>query len=391
MVGLQPWDLEIGSNFKNMALQIAQQNRVLYVNKPLDRKTALASRRDVKTITRLNSIKKGEGVLEEATKNLWVFNPQTMLESINWLPPGMLYRTLNKLNNSKLASQIKQACVTVGFKNHLLIVDNDFFNALYLKEYLQTDFSVYYLRDYLLSQPYFYKHGVVSEPQLMQKVDIIVTNSLYLAEYARKYNPNSFYIGQGCEFEAFEKKTNYIPEDIRDIPKPIIGYCGALLKSRLDIDLLLSIARERPQWNIVLVGPEDDNFKKSALHQFKNVYFLGHKEPQALPVYVHQFDVCINPQIVNQMTIGNYPRKVDEYLAAGKPVVATATKAMEEFAACTCLCIDLDGYLTAIENILSNGEDGGQRTRRIEVAKSHTWKNSIIKLYMAINNHENKQ
>ena len=140
MVGLQPWDLEIGGNFKNMALQIAKQNHVLYVNKPLDRKTAFSSKEDVKTVARLKSIKRGEGVLEQVTKNLWVFNPQTMLESINWLPPGMLYKSFNKLNNRRFAKQIKQACNKLGFKNHLLIIDNDFFNALYLKEYLQTDF-----------------------------------------------------------------------------------------------------------------------------------------------------------------------------------------------------------------------------------------------------------
>jgi len=391
MVGLQPWDLEIGGNFKNMAFQIARQNRVLYVNKPLDRKTALTSKLDPKTITRLKSIKKGVGVLKKASINLWVFNPQTMLESINWLPPGRLYKIFNKLNNRRFAKQIKQACNKLGFKRSLLIVDNDFFNSLYLKEYLTIDFSVYYLRDYLLSQPYFYKHGILSEPALMQKVDIVTTNSSYLAEYAQKYNTNSFYIGQGCEFEVFEKKTGLIPTDIADIPKPIIGYCGALLSIRLDIDLLLSIATEKPQWSIVLIGPEDDGFKKSALHHLKNVYFLGHKEPHALPDYVHCFDVCLNPQLVNEMTIGNYPRKIDEYLAAGKPVVATATKAMEEFESCTYLCNDLNDYLLAIEKILASQNDAGQALSRIEVAKSHTWENSIIKLYTAINNHQNKQ
>lgn len=391
MVGLQPWDLEIGGNFKNMALQIAKQNQVLYVNKPLDRKTAFSSKEDVKTVARLKSIKRGEGVLEQVTKNLWVFNPQTMLESINWLPPGMLYKSFNKLNNRRFAKQIKQACNKLGFKNHLLIIDNDFFNALYLKEYLQTDFSVYYLRDYLLSQPYFYKHGIVSEQKLMQKVDIVATNSLHLAEYAQKYNSNSFYIGQGCDFDVFEKNTGYVPADIADIPKPILGYCGALLSIRLDISLLSSIAKEKPQWNIVLIGPEDEEFKKSELHQLKNLHFLGHKEPLSLPNYVHCFDVCLNPQLLNEMTIGNYPRKVDEYLAAGKPVVATATKAMEEFAECTYLCEDLNGYLIAIEGILKNKEDERQTIRRIEIAKSHTWKNSIKKLYTAITQHENKR
>ena len=41
-------------------------------------------------------------------------------------------------------------------------------------------------------------------------------------------------------------------------------------------------------------------------------------------------DVCINPQKVNPITDGNYPLKIDEYLAMGKPVVATRTHTMED-------------------------------------------------------------
>ena len=62
-----------------------------------------------------------------------------------------------------------------------------------------------------------------------------------------------------------------------------------------------------------------------------NVLFVGLKPISELKDYVACFDVCINPQWVNELTIGNYPIKIDEYLLMGKPVVATKTKAMEMF------------------------------------------------------------
>ncbi|RYF81310.1 MAG: glycosyltransferase family 1 protein, partial [Chitinophagaceae bacterium] len=323
MLGIQPWDVEIGCNFKNMAQEIATQYRVLYVNRPLDRVTSYTQRSDIRTINRKKSIQQGIGVLTEIEKDLWVFNPQTILESINWMPPGRVYRYCNKLNNKRLANEIRKACEKLRFQNPLLIIDNDFYNGLYLKEFLGIDCVMYYLRDYLLSQPYFNKHGVRAEPAILKGVDVVTTNSLYLANYAKAYNANTFYIGQGCEVEEFETNPGTVPDDMKNIQGPKIGYCGALLSLRLNIDLLLSIATQRKDWNLVLVGPQDEDFKKSKLHDLPNVFFLGPKEPSQLPAYVHNFDVCINPQVVNQMTIGNYPRKVDEYLAAGKPVVAT--------------------------------------------------------------------
>ena len=37
--GLQPWDIPIGSNARDIALEVSKHNRVLYVNTPLDKKT----------------------------------------------------------------------------------------------------------------------------------------------------------------------------------------------------------------------------------------------------------------------------------------------------------------------------------------------------------------
>ena len=388
MIGIQPWDFEIGCNFKDMAFVIAKHNRVIYVNRPLDRVTAWRLPDDIKTQNRKQSIEKGEKVLEEVEKNLWVFNPQVMLESINWLNHGFIYRYFNKRNNRKQAAAIDNAMQSLGFKNPVLFIDNDFFNGLYLQNFLKVDCTVYYLRDFLLAQPYFSKHGTISEPELIKKVDLVVANSLYLTSYAKQYNPNSFYIGQGCGDLFFKPIAGETPKDLVNIKNPVIGYCGFLTSARLDIKLLGEIAKARPGWSLVLVGPEDDDFKKSELHVMPNIYFLGRKTEPELPAYVSRFDVCLNPQLINQLTIGNYPRKVDEYLALGKPVVATATETMEAFANCTYLCKDSDEYVLAIEKALE--EDNAQKLQlRKEVAASHSWENSINLFYNAVASHKN--
>jgi glycosyltransferase involved in cell wall biosynthesis len=387
--GLQPWDFEMGSNCKNIAMELAKNNKVVYVNRPIERWTLYKFKGDKKINARLESLKKGIGVLEMEGENLWVLNPRTILESINWMPPGRMYHVVSRANAKRLAKQIKWALNKLNFKNAYLFIDNDFLKGFYLNDYLQADMVIYYIRDFLLSQKYFIKHGTKMEPGMMKKADVVVANSLYLAEYSKQYNKHSFDIGQGCELEGYIKNDHEVPADIKNIKYPIIGYCGALLETRLDINLLRELAEKKKEWSIVLVGPEDEAFKKSSLHQLPNIHFLGSKPVDSLPAYVHQFDICINPQLLNQMTIGNYPRKIDEYLAAGKPVVATDTKAMEIFKDHCYLAKDLNGYIEGIIQQLKE-TDTVAAERKKDFALSHTWEASVNEMYAAINTYKNK-
>ncbi|HRD57517.1 MAG TPA: glycosyltransferase [Ferruginibacter sp.] len=387
--GLQPWDIPIGSNCKNIAEEIAEHNRVLYVNRPLDRMSYLRRKKDVQTINRINSIKKGEDILTEVKPHLWVFNPGRILESINMLPPGIIYNFFNKKNNKVLSEEINVAANSLGFKNPILFIDNDFFNGLYLKEFLSPSVFIFYIRDFLQSQNYFQKHGKRSEPLIMSKADGVAANSAYLANYAAKFNSTTMDVGQGCEVDDFVATPNYIPEDVKQIQHPIIGYCGSITSTRLDVKLLEQIADKKPGWNIVLVGPADDVFKNSSLSKMENVHFIGSKKQKELPAYIHSFDVCINPQLLNQMTIGNYPRKVDEYLAAGKPVVATKTETMAMFGNNALLCNNADEYIAAIEVALENKDNPASIKARKEMGTSHTWEASVNKIYSLISNIEN--
>ena len=390
IVGQQPWDTNIGSNCKNIALEFSRHNRVLYVNSALDRVTSLKHKHDPKVQLRLEIINRKKPGLVPLQNNLWNLYPTCLVESINWLKSRPIFNVLNKRNNGLFANSIKMAMQELGFKNVILFNDNDMFRSYYLKEFLQPAVSIYYSRDYMLAVDYWKFHGSVLEPKLIAKSDICTANSTYLADYCRKYNSRSYYVGQGCELDIFMTASRLpIPADMTAIRRPVIGYVGALQHIRLDIDLLEMMAKQRPAWSIVLVGPEDEVFKASPLHQLPNVHFLGGKPPAELPAYINAFDVCINPQLVNQVTIGNYPRKIDEYLAVGKSVVATATPAMSIFSEHTYLAETKEQYITLTEKALQ--EDSPQlHQNRQQFAAGHTWENSVKEIYKAINAFEGR-
>lgn len=381
VMGLQSWDIDIGSNCINIARQFAVNNRVLYVNRALDRLSKLKNTKDPKTARRIKSVK---GQIEDLTQvedNIWVLDPTVVLESINWMP-SKLFTVFNKRNNKKLAVNIKEAAKRLGFNNPVLFVDNDFFRGQYLKGYLNPSFFIYYVRDYLLQQPYFKKHGPSCEKDIIQKADLVVSNSAYLANYARTFNKNSYDVGQGCDFTYFNPEKKYeIPADLAPIKKPVIGYVGTLVSIRLNIQLLEELAVKNKQWSFVFVGPEDEAFTRSKLHDMANVHFLGRKPETALAAYVSYFDVCINPQLVNLTTMGNYPRKIDEYLALGKPVVATYTEFMASFSQYVLLCNNLNEYENAIGAALNQYDDTPLCRERQNFALSHTWENSVKKIY----------
>ena len=386
ITGQQAWDVEIGSNCKNIALEFSKNHRILYVNSALDRISLMKKGHDPMIMKRKDVIDKKSNGLEKIQDNLWVLYPDRIIESINWIPSDFIFNVLNKRNNKIFAKSIGEAVRQLGFQDYIHFNDNDMFRSFYLKDYLKPKLSIYYSRDYMLAVDYWKKHGTLLEPQLIAKSDICAANSTYLADYCKKYNNKSYYIGQGCDLEIFlDGITRAEPADISPVSKPRIGYVGALQSLRLDLDLLRYIAVTRPDWNLVLVGPEADTFRVSDLHQLPNVIFMGSKSIEELPAYINSFDVCLNPQLLNEVTIGNYPRKIDEYLAVGKPVVATKTDAMSVFADYVYLGKTQEDYVALIERALAENTPSRADDRRI-FASTHTWENSVGELYKAINN-----
>ncbi|RLD38753.1 MAG: glycosyltransferase family 1 protein [Bacteroidetes bacterium] len=392
VVGIQPWDIEIGSNCKNIAEEMARFNRVLYVNSPLDRNTKKKDKNDERVKRRIRISKGLEEDLVEIKENMWNLFPKHMVESINAIPDGFIYDIFNKKRNKIFANDIQSAIDRLGFKDFIIFNDSSMFLGQDLKSLLKPKTYVYYMRDYLTKNPYWRKHGLRLEPKLIAKADVVVNNSTLYTEYGAKFNKHSYMVGQGCDVSLFNDKDNSIAiaDDIKNIAKPIIGYVGFLSSRRLDIDLLIHIAKTKKEWQIVLVGPEDDNFKNSDLHKFENVHFLGSRDSSILPNYIKGFDVCMNPQLINDATIGNYPRKIDEYLAMGKPTVATATKAMEYFKENTYLATTHEEWITEIQKALD--EDSVElQMQRTKCGMSHSWENNVKEIYKYIEAFEKRQ
>jgi glycosyltransferase involved in cell wall biosynthesis len=386
ITGIQAWEIKIGSNSKNIAMVWAKHNRVLYVNSPLDRMTIFHGKNNPDVAQRLQALRK-KARIDKIHHNLWTLSPGVIIESISQVRPAWLFDRLNRINNKRLAGEILHAIEELEFKNYILFNDSDIFRSFYLQELLKPAAYIYYTRDNLLGVDYWQTNGLRIEPQHMKKADLVVANSAYLARQAQKYNPNSVDVGQGCDLSLIEKARKNpalpVPADLAGLPRPIIGYFGALNGLRLDTKLIAYIAEQKPEWSLVLVGPEDAIFRVSDLHQLANVHFLGNKKPEELPGYVNEFSVAINPQLVNELTIGNYPRKIDEYLALGKPTVAVKTAAMEIFADQVHLAENSEQFLLLCEQALQENTND-KMNARTAFAATHTWENSVERINCAL-------
>jgi len=384
ITGLQSWDIPIGSNAIDIAKEIAIDNRVLYVNSPLDQMTIYRDKTKPELKQRLEIIRKQKPAIRQISDSLWVLDFPFSIWSVNQLPDGFLFDFFNKLNNRKMFRYVKKIAEDLHFKESIHIIDNDVYRSFYSKKYLKPSLSVYYRRDNLLPMPFWKKHAPRLEAMLIKKSDLVVCNSPQLAEFASRFNNKSFDIGQGVDLSAYDSALSFnTPSNISSIPEPRIGYIGDINSLRLDADLIYNLAKNKPDYSFIMIGNEDKVFAGHALHTLKNVYFLGSISKNMVPTYMSAFQICLNPQALNEITNGNYPRKVDEYLALGKPVIATKTATMELFKEHVYLCSSVGEYEAAVEKALLD-TSADKVNQRIQFAHSHSWQNNVNRLYKYI-------
>jgi len=384
ITGLQSWDIPIGSNAIDIAKEIAVENRVLYVNSPLDMMTIIRNKPTPETIQRLDVYRKRKTPLRQISDSLWVLDFPFWIWSVNGLPDGPLFDLFNILNNRKIFKYVSKVASELKFKDVIHFIDNDIYRSFYSKDILKPKLSVYYRRDNLQAIDFWKKHAPRLEPKLIEKSDLIVANSPQLAAFARQYNKRSFDVGQGVDLSAYDLSLEFKePTEFEAIPKPRIGYIGDITSLRLDADLIYEVAKSKPDYSFVMIGRVDKLFAAHAMNGLQNVHFLGSVAKNKVPTYMSALQVCLNPQLLNELTIGNYPRKVDEYLALGKPVIATKTDTMELFREHSYLCSSVADYQDAVEKALQ--EDSEEKAgQRIAFAQSHSWKNNVNEIFKYI-------
>lgn len=159
---------------------------------------------------------------------------------------------------------------------------------------------------------------------IRKKADLIFTVSKELTHFF-KSRDRVFWIPNGVDLETFSfSRLRREYSDIKDIPKPIIGYTGHI--NRMDIKLVKFLVERNKDTSFVFIGPIWKTQEKEIkiLEKYPNVYFLGEKPYYTIPDYIHYFDVCIVPHKLSRLTRFMDPIKIYEYLALGKPTVVTS-------------------------------------------------------------------
>ena len=232
----------------------------------------------------------------------------------------------------------------------LYIWRDEFADALDL---IKHDFSCYHIDDeYSFSereQPTSWR-----ELRLLERVDQVIVHSLALLEKKGHVNPRTELIPNGVNFLHFSR-PHPEPSDIAPIARPRIGYAG-VIKKQINLGLLIRLAKIRPLYSFVLVGPvvniSGKEHQVAELKRLENVFFLGPKPADVLAEYIQHFDVCLMCYEVNDYTQYIYPLKLLEYLAAGVPTVSSPIKIVQAFAEAVTIANTDAEWLYAIEQSL---------------------------------------
>ena len=203
--------------------------------------------------------------------------------------------------------------------------------------------------------------------------DLIFYSSRKLIEEAERGREKSYLLEQAVDFDHWAQIGNgklTVADAVARIPKPRIGYFGAIEPWLVDQNLIKQAARERPNWNWIFIGNKSRGLEIEAL---PNVHFLAPVSYYDLPNYAAGFDVCVLPWNTDvPFTSYGSAIKVREYLASGKPVVISPLPEYESMKDVLRIARSRDQFLELVDDALrETGTEPAQA--RQNAVKDGTW------------------
>ncbi len=162
----------------------------------------------------------------------------------------------------------------------------------------------------------------------------------------------------------------------------MVGYVGTI-DDRSDYDLLHHLFTSMPDAEFVFVGRILSERGLAILKKYPNVKIEGPKMPEQLPPYLQSFSVGIIPFVKDDFTKGIYPMKINEYLAAGLPVVSTAFGDIADFASLIKITDDKETFRQYLLSEIAD-DTPGKRLARLKTAESNTWEKRAEELSTVI-------
>lgn len=218
-----------------------------------------------------------------------------------------------------------------------------------------------------------------SERDVLSLSDLVFASCAQLEKNAAQINQNVFLTAHGVSLDAFpyadslERKQSP-PVELPSLSHPIIGYVGGIHR-HLDLDLIRQVALRRPEWTWVLVGSVQVSVEM--LQNLDNIKIVGAKPHSELVKYIRHFDVCTVPYANTESTATVVPTKINEYLAVGRPVIATDLPTIREFneahGILNLAANDPDSFIATIEAALLSSDDDSLARRRRALAEKADW------------------
>ncbi len=203
--------------------------------------------------------------------------------------------------------------------------------------------------------------------------DIIFYSGRKLLAEAVRGRERSYLLEQAVDFDHWARVSDgslEVAAEVARIPRPRLGYFGAIEPWLVDQELIKRAAQERPAWQWVFVGNKSRGLEIEGL---PNTHFLPPVRYDELPRYAAGFDVCVLPWETEQaFTSYGSAIKVREYLATGKPVVISPLPEYEHLAGVLRIARSREDFFRLVEDALHETGDERKRARQAAVADG-TW------------------
>jgi glycosyltransferase involved in cell wall biosynthesis len=374
-VGFADWDAPVWTNQHHLMARLAATNRVLFVESLGLRRPQLASR-DVRRMGR--RLVRGLRPPRQTPAGVHVLSPLVL--------PFHSNRVAQALNRVLLERLVGHAARRLGLMRPLLWAYVP--QAEELLDVLDPATVVYHCVDDIAAQKGVDAAGFrAAEQRFAARADLVLASAPALAERLRTISSNVIDAPNVADTRLFATALEPGPVDaeLEALARPRIVFHGAVVATKLDVELLVALARLRPGWTIALVGPRglgDPRTDVGALEREPNIRLLGRRAHDELPAVLRAADAAIIPYALNELTRSIFPMKVYEYLAAGLPVVSVPLPALT----------GVDGIAfagtapemaAAIERELA--ADGPERrAERARLAAGHSWERRIEEIEAAL-------
>jgi glycosyltransferase involved in cell wall biosynthesis len=377
LVSTADWDNPFWTNKQHVAVELAKAgHKVLYLESQGLRQPTMTGR-DLGRIWR--RLKQGLRPPRKVRPNLWVWSPTVL--------PFHKFAAVRKINRVILGLGWRIAAGFAGLKPSLLWTYSPLTTELY--DISRFECVVYHAVDDIKAQPGMPRDSIaIGEEALSKQADIIFCTAPAIQDRLEKFNPCVFYLSNVADFDHFSRaidESTPIPTDLLEIPAPRIGFVGAVSAYKLDLPLLVQVARRRPEWSFVMigeVGEGDPHTNVAQLADVKNIHLIGPRAYGTLPAYLKGFSAAILPSALNEYTTSMFPMKFFEYLAAGLPVVSTKLPALAEYGHVASLAENAEAFEAALASALSG--EGPDLASRLAAAQEKTYSARTAKMLRLI-------